>query len=47
LLSTISLNLDLIGIGVKLVCLILDGLLNGLLESRAESLQEDWLSKSE
>jgi hypothetical protein len=29
------------------VCLILDGLLDGLLESRAESLQEDWLGKSE
>ena len=47
LLSTINFLLDLVGVSIKLVDLILDGFLGGLLESWAESLQQNWLSKSE
>jgi hypothetical protein len=46
LLSTISLGLDLIGVGIELIGLILDGLLDSLLEDRAENLKHDWLGKS-
>jgi hypothetical protein len=47
LLGAISLDLDLVGVRIKLVGLILDGLFNSLLESWAEGLQQDWLCKRE